>query len=99
MFFLLSCFVKNSELNANSEDPDQTPRSAASDLGLLCLPMSFYGTSGLNGLINIFGKKNKISKLLASVTGKVCIKVKKNIDKVGAVIKYCKKGMPPKEIQ
>ena len=25
---------------ANSEDPDQTPRSAASDLGLHCLPMS-----------------------------------------------------------
>ena len=26
--------------NANSVDPDQTPRSAASDLGLDCLPMS-----------------------------------------------------------
>ena len=26
--------------NANSVDPDQTPRSAASDLGLHCLPMS-----------------------------------------------------------
>ena len=25
---------------ANSKDPDQTPRSAASDLGLYCLPMS-----------------------------------------------------------
>ena len=25
---------------ANSEDPDQTPRSAASDLSLRCLPMS-----------------------------------------------------------
>ena len=25
---------------ANSVDPDQTPRSAASDLGLHCLPMS-----------------------------------------------------------
>ena len=25
---------------ANSEDPDQTPRSAASDLGLHCLPGS-----------------------------------------------------------
>ena len=24
---------------ANSEDPDQTPRSAASDLGLHCLPV------------------------------------------------------------
>ena len=27
-------------LNANSEDPDQTPRYAASDLGIHCLPMS-----------------------------------------------------------
>ena len=27
-------------VNANSVDPDQTPRSAASDLGLHCLPMS-----------------------------------------------------------
>ena len=27
---------------ANSVDPDQTPRSAASDLGLHCLPMSPY---------------------------------------------------------
>ena len=28
------------ELIANSEDPDQTPRSAASDLGLHCLPIT-----------------------------------------------------------
>ena len=33
-------FVKNCELNANSVDHDQTPRSAASDLVLHCLPMS-----------------------------------------------------------
>ena len=31
-------------VNANSVDPDQTPRSAASDLGLHCLPMSHLGT-------------------------------------------------------
>ena len=29
-----------SELNSNSVDPDQTSRSAASDRGLHCLPMS-----------------------------------------------------------
>ena len=29
-----------SKLNANSVYPDQTPRSAASDLGINCLPMS-----------------------------------------------------------
>ena len=27
-------------INANSVDPDQMPHSAASDLGLYCLPMS-----------------------------------------------------------
>ena len=27
-FLLLSCFVEVSEFNANSVDPDQTPRSA-----------------------------------------------------------------------
>ena len=27
-------------VNANSVDPDQTPRSVASDLGLHCLPVS-----------------------------------------------------------
>ena len=32
---------------ANSEDPDQTPRSAASDLGLHCLPMSQKWNAGL----------------------------------------------------
>ena len=32
--------VEISELIANSVDPDQTPRSAASGLGLHCLPMS-----------------------------------------------------------
>ena len=31
----------------NSVDPDQTPRSAASDLGLHCLPMSFFGYARL----------------------------------------------------
>ena len=33
-------FEEIPELNANSVDPDQTPHSAASDLGLHCLPMS-----------------------------------------------------------
>ena len=32
-------FVEISELNAKSVDPDQTPRSVASDLGLHCLPV------------------------------------------------------------
>ena len=33
------------KLFANSEDPDQMPRSAASDLGLQCLPFTILGVS------------------------------------------------------
>ena len=33
------------ELFANSGDPDQTPRSAASDLGLHCLPVTRLGVT------------------------------------------------------
>ena len=35
------------ELFANSEQPDQTPRFAASDLGLHCLPVTRLGISSL----------------------------------------------------
>ena len=35
------------KLFANSGDPDQTPHSAASDLGLHCLPIILLGVSGL----------------------------------------------------
>ena len=35
------------ELFANSGDPDQTPRSAASDLGLHCLPVTRLWVSSL----------------------------------------------------
>ena len=37
------------ELLANSGDPDQMPHSAASDLGLHCLPVTLLGVS--NGLM------------------------------------------------
>ena len=36
---------------ANSGDPDQTPRSAASDLGLHCLPITLLGSPDYDGLI------------------------------------------------
>ena len=39
-FLLLLCFIEIPIFNANSVDPDQTLHSAASDLGLHCLPMS-----------------------------------------------------------
>ena len=35
------------ELFANSGDPDKTPRSAASDLGLHCFPITLLGFSRL----------------------------------------------------
>ena len=35
-------------------DPDQTPISAASDLGLHCLPMSLWDARHINGLMNSF---------------------------------------------
>ena len=33
------------DIFANSEDPDQTPRSAAFDLGLHCLPVTRFQSS------------------------------------------------------
>ena len=36
----MPCFIEIHAFNAKSEDPDQTPCSAAFDLGLHCLPMS-----------------------------------------------------------
>ena len=39
-FLLLPCFIGMTIISANSTGPVQTPRSAASDLGLHCLPMS-----------------------------------------------------------
>ena len=39
-YLLLPCFIEIPVFNAKSVHPDQTPHSAASDLGLLFLPMS-----------------------------------------------------------
>ena len=45
------------EVFANSEDPDQTPRSAASDLGLHYLPVTLLGISRLQW---VKGKRNSL---------------------------------------
>ena len=37
---------------ANRGDPDQTPQSVASDLGLHCLPITILRSPGYNGLMN-----------------------------------------------
>ena len=36
-------FIEIPVFNANSVDPDQMPLSAVSDLGLHCLPVTFFG--------------------------------------------------------
>ena len=41
------------KLFANSGDPDQTPRSAASDLGLHCLPITLLRVSQLQWVNNL----------------------------------------------
>ena len=41
------------KLFANSQDPDQMPRSAASDLGLHCLPITLYGSPDYNGFTKL----------------------------------------------
>ena len=40
-------YRKKAKLFANSGDPDQTPHSVASDLGLHCLPITLLGVSRL----------------------------------------------------
>ena len=49
-FFLLPCFIEIPVFNANSADPDQMSHSAASDLGLHCLPMSLLWDARHKGL-------------------------------------------------
>ena len=41
------------ELFASSGDPDQTLHSAASDLGLHCLPVTILGVSQLKWVLSI----------------------------------------------
>ena len=45
--FIVMKFCRISELHANSEDSDLMPHSAASDLGVHCLPMSLLWDSSL----------------------------------------------------
>ena len=40
LVIIITMFLEISVVNANCINPDQTPRSAASDLGQHCLPMS-----------------------------------------------------------
>ena len=44
----ISLFLKRTVLDATRVNPDQTPSSAASDMGLQCMPMSLLWV--INGL-------------------------------------------------
>ena len=44
-FLVLLCFIEIPVLHANSVDPDQTPHSVASDLGLHRLPINLFRVS------------------------------------------------------
>ena len=62
--FIVITFTELPVCNANSVDPDQTPRSVASDLGLHCLPFPFYRMLDINELRIkaekfVFSKVNK----------------------------------------
>ena len=46
-----------------NEDPDQTPRSAASDLDLHCLPNTLLGVSRLQWVLKVTEIIDKISFL------------------------------------
>ena len=48
------------KLFANSGNPDQMLYSAASDLGLHCLPVTHFGVFNLKWVYNLFKKMLKI---------------------------------------
>ena len=50
VFFIISMFNEIPIFNANNADPDQAPRSAASDLGCTVYQYLFYKTIGINGV-------------------------------------------------
>ena len=70
LFLGLLLIIEIPVLNAKSVDPDQMPRSAASDLGLQCLQRSNLWDAGLkwvNNTSSIVG--HFVSSLLAVLSG------------------------------
>ena len=51
------------ELFANSRDPDQMPHSAASDLGLHCLPVTLLGITRLQWINRSFVDTDQTASL------------------------------------
>ena len=58
LFSSLPNFIEIPLFNANRVDPDQTPRSAASDLGLHCSPISFLWKTR-HKWVNDYGSLNQ----------------------------------------
>ena len=54
------------KLFANSADPDRTPRSVASDLGLHCLPNTCLGVSSLQRVNEVCQRKINICSHMIS---------------------------------
>ena len=61
------------KLFANSGDLDQMPHSAASDLGLHCLPITCLGSTDYNKLISEPCIFYKDSGRIVQVSGLLCI--------------------------
>ena len=59
-------YRKKAKIFANSGDPDQTPRSVASDLGLHCLQITHLGISRLQW-VNAFYQKGMVQRTAATV--------------------------------
>ena len=67
-------FRKKAKLFANSGDPDQTPHSAASDLGLHCLPVTHFLVARLQW-VNVLEYHNNpvLGQTVASDQGLHCL--------------------------
>ena len=63
LFSSLPRFIEISVFNANSVDPNQTPRSVVSDAGLPCLSMSLFGMIDINGFRRMDTLSEKVTLL------------------------------------
>ena len=57
--------METSGIKANSVDPDQGPRSAASDLHLHCLPVTLFGVSRLNWVNVLMEQSNRRHSIMS----------------------------------
>ena len=88
------------ELFANGGDPDQTPRSVASDLDLHCLPITLLGVSRLQWVKPELKTNPKILYLNSCHTYskglKISFSARQAISEKGSILKG-KKFLPQRE--